>query len=106
MATSFRDRLEKHITPHSNIMRRYLQASQDTVEAIAQEVELRERSDKLETSEFVDFRRKNSAILVCFSFIELALGIELPDEVFEDHDFQKVIGAAVDAIAWANVSTI
>jgi hypothetical protein len=87
-------------------MHRYLQESANTVNAIAEETDLRERSQKLDISEFVEFRRRNSAILVCLPFIEVALGIELPDEVFDDHNFRKMYNAAADVISWTNVRFI
>ena len=84
-------------------MHRFLQEAANTVNAIAEETRLQERSQKLGVDEFVEFRRKNSAIFPCLALIELALGIELPDEVFEEPNFLKMRNAAADVISWTNV---
>ena len=87
-------------------MKRYLEQSRNTVTTIAHEAKMREHSDQIDTETFIEFRRKNSAILVCYPFIELALGIELPEQVFGEKEFIQMQDAAADIISWTNVSCL
>lgn len=68
------------------------------------EAELRERDEVLSMAAFEPLRRDNSGVCVCFSLFEFALGIDLPDSVFEDKVFMEVYWAAVDMVCWSNVS--
>jgi len=64
---------------------------------------LRDCGDVLELEDYVHLRRENSAVRVCFGMISYILGIDLPDDVFEDPVFQQIYFSAVDMVCWANV---
>lgn len=83
---------------------RFVTHSAAYVEAVAVEAELRERDEVLDVAHFMPLRRENSAIRVCFGLFEFALGIDLPDAVFQDETFMKCYWAAADMVCWANVS--
>ncbi len=100
----FRARLLKHAG--AACFRRFLVHSEAYVEAVAQEAELRERGEVLDMDSFQTLRRENSAIRLCFGLFEFALGIDLPDEVFQDAAFMKLYWAAADMVCWANVSRL
>ena len=71
---------------------------------MAREAELREAGIVLDPLSFRDLRRENSAIRLCFGLFEYTLGIDLPDEVFEDERFRALYWYAADMVCWANVS--
>lgn len=100
----FRARLLKYAGP--NCYRRFLDHCEAYVDAVAREAELRERGEVLSMKDFEPLRRENSAIRLCFGLFEFALGVDLPDEVFEDATFMKLYWAAADLVCWANVSTV
>ena len=83
---------------------RFLENCKNYVDAVGREAELRERGRVLNLESFMPLRRENSAVRLCFSLIEYVLGINLPDEVFEDPNFVKAYFAGVDLVCWANVS--
>lgn len=100
---SFRARLLKSAGPAC--FRRFLKHSEAYVDAVAREAELREQGQVLDLISFEPLRRENSAIRLCFGLFEFALGIDLPDEVFEDEAFMNLYWAAADMVCWANVSS-
>ncbi|KAJ3553938.1 hypothetical protein NM688_g3357 [Phlebia brevispora] len=100
MTKEFRARLLKHAG--AACFRRFLVHSADYVEAVAQEAELRERGEVLDMAAFETLRRENSAIRLCFGLFEFALGIDLPDEVFENPAFMNLYWAAADMVCWSN----
>lgn len=51
-------------------------------------------------------RRENSAIRLCFGLFEFVLGVDLPDEVFDDPAFLNLYWAAADMVCWSNVRII
>ena len=83
---------------------RFLENCKKYVDAVAREAELREAGRVLDLESFMPLRRNNSAVPLCFSLIEYALGTNLPDEVFEDPNFVKAYLAGVDLVCWSNVS--
>jgi hypothetical protein len=70
---------------------------------VAQEAEYRERGEVLDMESFKHLRRENSAIRLCFGLFEYSLGIDLPDEIFENSIFESLYWAAADMVCWANV---
>ncbi|KAL5518435.1 hypothetical protein ACEPAH_117 [Sanghuangporus vaninii] len=50
----------------------------------------------------IRLRRDNGGVLPAFDVIEVALGITLPPEVFNDRDLQSMVLAANDMICYAN----
>ena len=73
------------------------------MEAVEREAELREMCEVLDMKSFETLRRENSAIRLCFGLFEFALGIDLPDDLFEDKAFMDLYWAAADMVCWANV---
>ncbi|EMD34166.1 hypothetical protein CERSUDRAFT_98094 [Gelatoporia subvermispora B] len=100
MTKEFRTRFLKYAGPGCH--RRFLKHCEDYVEAVAKEAEYRECGLVLDTASFRDLRRENSAIRLCFGLFEFALGIDLPDTVFEDPVFMGLYWAAADMVCWAN----
>ncbi|EPQ52751.1 terpenoid synthase [Gloeophyllum trabeum ATCC 11539] len=100
MTRDFRQRFMRHAGP--GCLRRFLKHSEDYVEAVAKEAEYRERGEVLGRDAFRDLRRENSAVRLCFGLFEFCLGIDLPDEVFEDHTFMSLYWAACDMVCWSN----
>jgi Terpene synthase family 2, C-terminal metal binding len=97
----FRHRLTRTSGPHS--FQRFLRHSEDYIECVAREAEYRERGQVLDMESFKHLRRENSAIRLCFGLLEYSLGIDLPDEVFENPIFESLYWAAADMVCWANV---
>nr|BCX55497.1 sesquiterpene synthase [Phanerodontia chrysosporium] len=100
MTREFRARFMQYAGP--NCARRFLVHCKDYVEAVAREAELRETGEILDVEAFKHLRRENSAIRLCFGLFEFALGVDLPDAVFEDETFTKLYWAAADMVCWAN----
>ncbi|KAH9035467.1 isoprenoid synthase domain-containing protein [Lactarius deliciosus] len=100
MTGEFRARLTRTSGPCS--FRRFLKHCQDYIECVAQEAEYRERGEVLDMESFKHLRRENSAIRLCFGLFEYSLGIDLPDEIFENPVFESLYWAAADMVCWAN----
>jgi hypothetical protein len=84
-------------------LRRFLNRCTSYVDAISKEAQLRERGEVLDLSSFIRLRRENSAVRLCFGLFEYVLGVDLPDEVFDDPCFMSLYWAACDCVCWANV---
>lgn len=84
--------------------RRFLKHCEDYVNAVAREAELRERGEVLDMQSFILLRRENSAVRLCFSLIEYASGIDLPDEIYDDETFMTAYMAGTDLVCWSNVT--
>jgi hypothetical protein len=54
--------------------------------------------------EYIPLRRNNSAVLLCLGLNEYILGIDLPEETYQNPVFMKAYWAACDHVCWANVS--
>ena len=52
---------------------------------------------------YVRFRRNASGCNPCFTLIEYANGLDLPDEVFEDPTVRMLQETANDIVSWSNV---
>ena len=75
-----------------------------TFKALPKELELRESNEVLSIEEYTLVRRENCALRVGFTHIEYALGIELPDEVYENSVFNEMYLAVLDMSWLSNVS--
>lgn len=100
----FRERFIKKSGPKS--FKRFGTLCAGYIDAIAHEAEMRERGEVLNLQSYNEHRRQNSAIPLSFGVFEYALGIDLPDEIFEDETFMTMYWAAVDMITWSNVSLL
>ncbi|EIW57364.1 terpenoid synthase [Trametes versicolor FP-101664 SS1] len=100
MTREFKQRLLAFAGPNS--YRRFLMHCDDYVNAVAREAEYRERGEVLDIDAFQTLRRENSAIRLCFGLFEFALGIDLPDFVFQDPHFMTLYWSAADMVCWSN----
>ncbi|THV01906.1 terpenoid synthase [Dendrothele bispora CBS 962.96] len=100
MIKEFRQRYFRLAGPRTS--RRFLKHCKDYIECVAKEAELRERGQVLDLESFTLLRRENSAIRLCFGLFEYVLGIDLPQEVFDDPVFMEAYWAATDLVCWAN----
>ncbi|KAI0833261.1 terpenoid synthase [Trametes gibbosa] len=100
MTREFKQRLLAFAGPNS--YRRFLMHCDDYVNAVAREAEYRERGEVLDIDSFQTLRRENSAIRLCFGLFEFALGIDLPDAIFQDAHFMTLYWAAADMVCWSN----
>ncbi|KAF9060477.1 isoprenoid synthase domain-containing protein [Rhodocollybia butyracea] len=96
----FRKRYTSTAGPNS--LRRFLVHCDNYIECVSREAELREAGEILGLEDFIDLRRENSAIRLCFGLFEYVLGIDLPQEVFDDSTFMEAYWAAADMVCWAN----
>ncbi|EJD35445.1 terpenoid synthase [Auricularia subglabra TFB-10046 SS5] len=62
----------------------------------AEEATLRESGTMLSFEEFTRLRRESSAVQVGLALMEFSLGMNLPDEVYKDEDFEALYWATVD----------
>ncbi|CAL1716798.1 unnamed protein product [Somion occarium] len=100
MTKEFRSRFLKFASP--GCYERFLKHSADYVDAVAQEAANREQGHVLDEKSFEALRRENSAIRLCFGLFEFVLGVDLPNEVFENSEFMNLYWAAADMICWSN----
>ena len=62
------------------------------------EAEAREHGIVHDLQDYIPQRRENSAVKPCFALIKITLPIPLPEDVFEDRDFQQVYYACLDMV--------
>ena len=86
--------------------KRFLVFCKQYIDAVTKEAELRERDEIPDFETYKHLRRENSAVRLCYGLIEQALGIDLPDEVFDDPVFKRMYFSAVDMVGWSNVSIV
>lgn len=67
--------------------------------AVASQATLRDRQVTPALETFVIQRRENCCMKACYDLIELELGIDLPDKIYDDPGFLVAYEAAVD-LAW------
>lgn len=101
---SFKKRLFNEAKP--NCQRRFVQHCAEYLQAVSYEADLRERGQTLDLEEYTVLRRENSGVRPCFALFEYVLGIDLPDEVFEDPVFASLYFATADMVFWSNVSCL
>ena len=54
--------------------------------------------------DYIVMRRNTSCVKVCWTLIEYANGLDLPDEVMEHRIIQNLDEATNDLVTWSNVS--
>lgn len=87
-----------------NTSRRFLEHCYHYIEGVSREAQLREDGEVLDLDAFMPLRRENSAVRLCFGLFEYVLGLDLPQEVFDDQTFMEAYWSATDLICWANAS--
>ncbi|KAK7463069.1 hypothetical protein VKT23_007655 [Stygiomarasmius scandens] len=102
MTKEYRARYFKLAGPQTS--RRFLEHCEKYVECVFKEAELRERNQVLDLEAFIPLRRENSAVRLCFDHFEYALGLNLPQEVFDDPVFLEAYWAGIDLVCWSNAS--
>ncbi|KAF5359538.1 hypothetical protein D9756_003313 [Leucocoprinus leucothites] len=85
-----------------NNLRRFVKLCEDYTRCVIREAELREAGKVLSMQEYIPLRRNNSAVLLCLALIEYILGIDLPEDMYENPIFMKAYWAACDHVCWAN----
>jgi hypothetical protein len=100
--TRFRERLMKNIKPRTWC--RFVDQCERYIESVINEVSLRATKEVLPLAAYIGLRREDSAVMMSLTILEYSLGLELPDELFEDETFLKVYLAAVDMVCLSNVS--
>ena len=55
---------------------------------------------------YIHFRRDASGCKPCFTLIEYANGLDLPNEVFEEPIVRTLQETANDIVSWSNVSSL
>ena len=96
------ERLKKVASP--NYQRRLYQAGIACKDAIQEEAEYRSIGKAVSLEDYHSIRRGNSGMHICFTLFELALGIDLPDEVVEHPAFKEIFVIGIDLFGWSNVS--
>lgn len=99
---SFRARFVQLAGP--NNLHRFIKLCGEYTRCVTREAELREAGEVLSMQEYIPLRRNNSAVLLCLALNEYILGIDLPQDVYENPVFMKAYWAACDHVCWANVS--
>ncbi|KAH8100908.1 terpenoid synthase [Cristinia sonorae] len=81
---------------------RFLKHCEDYIIAVGKEAYYREYGLVLDLESYEKLRRENSAVRTCFGLFGLTLGLDLPDEVFNNEVMMRVHLAAVDMVCWSN----
>ena len=84
--------------------RRFIKDIEDWVEGFTVEADLREKDLILDLKSYNPLRRQTSAVHCCLGLIPYALGMDLPDEIFEHPIYNAMHNAALDMVTWSNVS--
>ncbi|KAI0325770.1 terpenoid synthase [Cubamyces sp. BRFM 1775] len=96
----FRQRLLKHCGPLT--YKRFLDYCKTYTGAVTVEAALRECGEVLGLQAYEKLRRENSGVRFCFTLAGYALGVDLPDEVFEHPAFMAMHLATTDMVCWSN----
>ncbi|TFY62989.1 hypothetical protein EVJ58_g3512 [Rhodofomes roseus] len=100
MTKEFRERLLQFNVPAC--YNRLLKHFEDYINAVTVEAGLRERNEVLDPETYVNLRRENIAARICFGYLGFALGLDLPDEIFEHPIMMRLHIAAVDTVWLSN----
>nr|BBH51499.1 putative sesquiterpene synthase [Clitopilus sp.] len=100
MTKEFRKRFLRRSGPRGTA--RFLKHWETYCAAVIREAELREMDEVLDLEDFINLRRENSAVRLCYGLIEYCYGIDLPEAVYEDSTFMDIYWAAVDLVCWTN----
>ncbi|KAH9915132.1 isoprenoid synthase domain-containing protein [Fomitopsis serialis] len=84
---------------------RLLRHCEDYVNAVTAEAGLREHNKVLDPEAYINARRENSAVRVCFGLFGFIFGLDLPDEIFEHPVMIRLHLAAVDMVWLSNVTS-
>ncbi|EJD45635.1 terpenoid synthase [Auricularia subglabra TFB-10046 SS5] len=71
-------------------------------QATTTEAGLRERGEVLKLEAYEHLRRENSAVRACLAIMEFALGLDIPDHVYDNEHFSAVYWAVVDMVCWVS----
>ncbi|KAG9039883.1 hypothetical protein FRB95_004355 [Tulasnella sp. JGI-2019a] len=92
--------LESGISAGAN--RRFLESTEMYLQAVHQHVVNRSQNKILDIESFIQLRRDNGALKMCFAMVEFSMGLNLPDEVFQ-HPLIKIMeDAANDVVVLSN----
>lgn len=100
----FRARITRFSGPKS--FRRFLACCEQYLVAVGVEAELREREEVLPLESYILLRRSDSAVRLCFSLFEMCLEHDLPEEIFFDATYLRMIDTCVDLVCLANVGVV
>ncbi|KAF4598949.1 terpene cyclase [Pleurotus pulmonarius] len=78
---------------------RFMKHIESYLNAVASQATLRDSQVTPALEPFVIQRRENCSMKACYDLIELELGIDLPDKIYDDPEFLVAYEAAVD-LAW------
>jgi len=87
----------------SEVRRRFIQHYCDYAVEIHTEAVLRDKSEVLDFSSYLSFRRETSGVRYTFDIVEYCLGLNLPQYVHDDPVFATASTAGMDLIFWTNV---
>ena len=88
------------VTSGRNCTRRFFDAMEVYFDAQCLEADSKGVPDM---DSYIRFRRDASGCNPCFTLIEYANGLNLPDEVFEDPTIRTLQETANDIVSWSNV---
>ncbi|KAG8855037.1 hypothetical protein FRB96_007232 [Tulasnella sp. 330] len=92
--------LEAGISPGAN--RRFIETTDLYLQAVHQHVVNRSKDTILDIETFIQLRRDNGALKMCFAMGEFSLGLNIPDEVLQ-HPLIKIMeDAANDVVVLSN----
>ncbi|KAH9910892.1 terpenoid synthase [Fomitopsis serialis] len=100
MTKGFRERLLRFNRPAC--YQQLIKHTEDYVNAVVLEAELRERKEVLDPDAYIVLRRENSAVRCCFALFGIILGAELPAEILEHPTMMRLHLAAVDMTSLSN----
>ncbi|KAG9221422.1 hypothetical protein CCMSSC00406_0008322 [Pleurotus cornucopiae] len=78
---------------------RFMKHMELYLDAVASQATLRDNQVTPALESFIIQRRENCSMKACYDLIELELGIDLPDKIYDDAEFLVAHEAAVD-LAW------
>ncbi|KAJ7343905.1 isoprenoid synthase domain-containing protein [Mycena albidolilacea] len=89
-------------TGSAGCCRRLVQGFEDFARGSLRQTALRIEGKTASIEEFVRIRRDSVAVKLMFAFMEYAMDLQIPDEVFNDESIASAVEAAGDVVGWNN----
>jgi hypothetical protein len=83
---------------------RFIETFDFYFQAVTKQALDRESDEIPDLESYIALRRDSSGCKLCFTFIEYANNLDIPDDVMDHPLLRSLVEAANDLVSWANVS--
>ena len=92
-------------TASSSTQQRFIETFDFYFQAVTKQALDRQSDEIPDLESYIALRRDSSGCKLCFTFIEYANNLDIPEEVMDHPLLRSLVEAANDLVSWANVST-